>query len=96
MWVALWVFVTKPHRNTKRNAWLDRRFTQSAKEKQRAYRARLAASRAHRLDARPSVVAVVDHADPVGALAQWSREKLTDTAGAPSGGPADGAGRLRG
>ena len=48
----------------------------SAADRKRAQRARDRASRAHRLDARPSVVAVVDHADPVGALATWAREKL--------------------
>ena len=49
----------------------------SAKEKQRAYRARLAASAGHRLDApTPPVVAVVDHADPVSVLADWSRKTL--------------------
>ena len=58
----------------------------SAKEKQRAYRARLAASRAHRLDARPSVVAVVDHADPLGSLVQWARQKLIVPAGHPLAG----------
>ena len=59
----------------------------SAKEKQRAYRARLAASRVHRLDAKvPAVVAVVDHADPVGALAAWSRESLTVPNGHPLAG----------
>ena len=58
----------------------------SQKEKQRAYRARLAASRVHRLDARPSVVAVVDHADPVGALAQWAREELIVPPGHPLAG----------
>ena len=59
----------------------------SAKEKQRAYRARLAASAAHRLDA-PSlpVVSVIDHADPVSALADWSRESLIVPAGHPRAG----------
>ena len=58
----------------------------SAKEKQRAYRARLAASRVHRLDARPPVVAVVDHSDPVGALAEWSRTTLIVPPGHPRSG----------
>lgn len=50
----------------------------SAKEKQRAYRARLAASAVHRLDApNPPIVALVDRGDPVSALAKWAREKLT-------------------
>ena len=59
----------------------------SAKEKQRAYRARLAASAAHRLDA-PTlpVVAVIDPADPVGALADWSRESLIVPPGHPRAG----------
>ena len=49
----------------------------SAKEKQRAYRARLAASAVHRLDApNPPIVALVDHGDPVSALAKWSRSTL--------------------
>ena len=59
----------------------------SAKEKQRAYRARLAASRVHRLDAPPpAVVAVVDHADPVGALAAWAAETLIVPPGHPRSG----------
>ena len=59
----------------------------SAKEKQRAYRARLAASAVHRLDApTPPVVAVADHGDPVGALAKWSRETLIVPAGHPRSG----------
>ena len=59
----------------------------SARDKQRAYRARLAASAAHRLDA-PSlpVVSVIDHGDPVGALADWSRESLTVPPGHPRSG----------
>ena len=48
----------------------------SATERKRAQRARESAARAHQLDARPPVVAVVDHADPVGALAAWSRTAL--------------------
>ena len=40
----------------------------------------------HRLDARRSVVAVVDHADPVGALATWARQKLIVPAGHPLAG----------
>ena len=38
----------------------------SATERKRAQRARESAARSHQLDARPAVVAVVDHADPVG------------------------------
>ena len=59
----------------------------SAKEKQRAYRARLAASRVHQLDApAPPVVAVVDHADPVGALAAWAASTLIVPPGHPRSG----------
>ena len=47
----------------------------SATERKRAQRARESAARSHQLDARPPVVAVVDHADPVGALAEWSRKR---------------------
>ena len=63
-----------------------RRIYASATERKRAQRARDRAGRAHRLDARPSVVAVADHADPVGALAQWSREKLIVPPGHPLAG----------
>ena len=64
-----------------------RKLYASAKEKQRAYRARLAASLAHRLDApAPAVVAVVDHADPVGVLAEWSRHTLKVPPGHPRAG----------
>ena len=60
----------------------------SATDRKRAQRARDRAGRSHRLDARPSVVAVVDHADPVGALAQWASEKLIVPPGHPlAGGP---------
>ena len=48
----------------------------SATERKRAQRARESAARAHQLDARPSVAAVINHADPVGALAEWSRKTL--------------------
>ena len=59
----------------------------SGRERQRAYRARLRASAAHRLDApRPAVVAVVDHADPVGALAAWAKTALIVPAGHPRSG----------
>ena len=55
----------------------------------RAYRARRKAEALHRLDApTPPVVAVVDHADPVGALAEWSRTTLIVPPGHPlAGGP---------
>ena len=48
----------------------------TATERKRAQRARDRAARVYRLDApTPAVVAVVDHTDPVGALAEWSRKK---------------------
>ena len=58
----------------------------SATERKRAQRARESAARAHQLDARPPVVAVVDHADPVGALSEWSRKTLIVPAGHPRSG----------
>ena len=58
----------------------------SATDRKRAQRARDRAGRAHRLDARPPVVAVVDHADPVGALAEWSRKTLIVPPGHPLSG----------
>ena len=58
----------------------------SATERKRAQRARESAARAHQLDARPAVVAVVDHADPVGALAEWSRTALIVPPGHPRSG----------
>ena len=49
----------------------------SGRDRVRAFRARQRAESLHRLDApTPPVVAVVDHADPVGALAEWSRKTL--------------------
>ena len=48
----------------------------SATARKRAQRARDRAARSYQIDARPAVVAVVDHADPVGALAAWASEKL--------------------
>ena len=65
-----------------------RRIYATATDRKRAQRARDRAGRAHQLDARPPVVAVVDHADPVGALAQWASEKLIVPPGHPlAGGP---------
>ena len=66
-----------------------RRIYATATDRKRAQRARDRAGREHRLDARAvPVCAVVDHADPVGALAQWSRETLIVPAGHPlAGGP---------
>ena len=53
----------------------------SATERKRAQRARESAARSHQLDARPPVVAVVDHADPVGALSAWAASTLIVPAG---------------
>ena len=58
----------------------------SATERKRAQRARESAARAHQLDARPAVVAVVDHADPVGALAAWAASTLIVPPGHPRSG----------
>ena len=64
-----------------------RRVYASSKERLRAYRARRKAEAAYRLDApTPPVVAVVDHADPVGALAEWSRTTLIVPPGHPRAG----------
>ena len=49
----------------------------SGRDRVRAFRARIRASAAHRLDApTPPVVAVVDHSDPVGVLAEWAKKTL--------------------
>ena len=54
----------------------------SATERKRAQRGRERATRAHQLDApAAAVVAVVDHADPIGELALWSRQTLKVPAG---------------
>ena len=58
----------------------------SATMRKRAQRARESAARAHQLDARPSVVAVVDHIDPVGALAEWAASTLIVPPGHPRSG----------
>ena len=64
-----------------------KRIYASGKDRLRAFRARIRASAAHRLDApTPPVVAVVDHADPVGALAEWSRTTLIVPPGHPRSG----------
>ena len=64
-----------------------KRLYASATERKRAQRARERASAAHRLDARvPAVVAVVDHCDPVGELAEWSRQTLKVPPGHPRAG----------
>ena len=55
--------------------------------RKRAQRARDRAGRAHRLDApTPPVVAVADHDDPVGVLAEWSRKTLVVPPGHPRSG----------
>ena len=55
--------------------------------RKRAQRARERASAAHRLDApAPAVVAVVDHGDPVGELAEWARQTLKVPPGHPRAG----------
>ena len=64
-----------------------RRIYATATDRKRAQRARDRAGRVHRLDAKAApVIAVVDHADPVGALAAWSRESLVVPAGHPLAG----------
>ena len=64
-----------------------KRIYASGKDRVRAFRARKLAEAAYRLDApTPAVVAVVDHADPVGALAEWSRTTLIVPPGHPRSG----------
>ena len=64
-----------------------KRIFASATERKRAQRARERASAAHRLDApAAAVVAVVDHGDPVGVLAEWSRQTLVVPPGHPMAG----------
>ena len=63
-----------------------KRIYKSATERKRAQRAREKASRSHQLDARPTLEAVVDHVDPVGALATWARETLIVPPGHPRSG----------
>ena len=59
----------------------------SGKHRVRAFRARRKAEAAHRLDApTPPVVALVDHADPVGALAAWASTTLIVPPGHPLSG----------
>ena len=76
-----------------RNRFRDIRMTHGAQKAvrvghgaQAAQRARESAARAHQLDARPPVVAVVDHADPVGALAAWAASTLIVPPGHPRSG----------
>ena len=58
----------------------------NARDRQRACRARRKAEAAHQLDAAPAAVAVVDHSDPVGVLAEWSRTTLIVPPGHPRSG----------
>ena len=74
-----------------------KRIYATATERKRAQRARDRANAAHRLDApTPAVVAVVDHADPVGALAEWSRKTLIVPPGHARSGEPMALPRLRG
>ena len=64
-----------------------KRIYASGKERVRAFRARRKAEAAHRLDAPTQpVTAVVDHADPVGALAAWAASTLIVPPGHPRSG----------
>ena len=64
-----------------------KRLYADAAARKRAQRARESAARSHRLDApTPPVVAVVDHADPVGALAAWAASTLIVPPGHPRSG----------
>ena len=63
-----------------------KRLYKDATARKRAQRARESAARSHQLDARPPVVAIADHADPVGTLAQWAAETLIVPAGHPRSG----------
>ena len=59
----------------------------SDRDKQRAYRARLVAGAQFRLDApTPAVAAVIDHKNPVAALAEWAQNTLIVTPGHPRSG----------
>ena len=61
------------------------RLYKDAAARQRACRARRAASRAHQLGG-PVAVAVVEHADPIGALATWAAATLIVPPGHPRAG----------
>ena len=64
-----------------------RKIYASGKDRVRAFRARKRAESAHRLDApTPPVAAVVDHKDPVGALAEWAASTLIVPPGHPRSG----------
>ena len=52
----------------------------------RAYRARKAAERVHQIGGGPVAISTVDHEDPVGALAEWSRHTLRVPPGHPRAG----------
>ena len=62
------------------------RLYKDAAARKRAQRAREAASRAHQLGGAPPAIAVVDHADPVGALAEWAAATLVVPPGHPRSG----------
>ena len=63
-----------------------KRLYASATERKRAQRARESAARAHQLGARPPVVVMIDHANPVGALAAWAASTLIVPPGHPRSG----------
>ena len=71
---------------TSDDAWGAKSCTHRPRERKRAQRARESAARSHQLGARPPVVAVVDHADPVGALAAWAASTLIVPPGHPRSG----------
>ena len=83
-------------RKQRRHAWLDRGFTHRPRKSRgptgRGWRRLGCIS----LTRRPAVVAVVDHADPVGALAAWAAETLIVPAWASAKRCTDGVTRLRG
>ena len=58
----------------------------NARDRKRAQRARDKAAREHQLDFASPVVAAVEHSDPVGALAEWSRHTLVVPPGHPRAG----------
>ena len=66
-----------------------KRIYANATDRKRAQRAREKAARVHQIDGGPPPpVAVIDHADPVGALATWAAETLVVPPGHPlAGGP---------
>ena len=59
----------------------------SDRDRQAAYRARLSAGAKFRLDSpTPAVAAVIDHGDPVAALAEWAQNTLVVPPGHPRSG----------